>query len=1258
LTEPKTPITNRKTGSATSTGGYANTGVHVGDVNVNTGTPVRTSYLAQVRRIAPSDLLDRDVELFELGAFCTDPATRGCYAWWRAEAWAGKSALMSWFLLNPPPNVRLVSFFITARLASQNDRIAFCDNVIGQLAVILGEPVPQITDATRDPSLLGMLEAVADQCRERGEEFVLIVDGLDEDRGVTTGCDAYSVAALLPVELPAGMRIILTGRPHPPVPDDVPDHHPIRDPRVVRSLSTAPEAKVVRADMMRELKGLLEGGEGERALLGFLTVAGGGLTALDLAELTGKPSWRVEEHLGTVAGRSFTRRGGYWQPELSPEAYLLGHEELQSAAEDLLGDDQLKLYREQLHGWADGYRDRCWPPGTPEYLLRGYFQMLASQGDTERMIRFATDHLRHGRMLDASGGDAAALAEIASTQDAILAAADVDLKAMICLAMHRDYLTDRNVDIPVGLPAVWAILGQPSRAEALTKSISDPSLRCAAYFRVAHAMAEADNMAVVEDCVNQALAIIRTTAEDEQRGELTKSAVDTMVAIGKPDWAKHFVESLGELGAQAALEASLAAHGDTATLSVYLESIVPIDVRATELSQMVGMVLGRAAPGARAPSIPPTIITEWITEARFPASAKIYLAVAAKRMIQDRRPTDALVAADADEAVLAAVALAACTAGYIDAGALLVRVIENPARRVDAVTALAAACVASGDLDGAESLLSVCGGSEYRAEATMSLAAEFAAIGSRDRALALIMQRELLIKELMEEDGHTELKARAAQALAAVEDFGEAERVARSITGANDLARVFTDLAAAVIAKGDYDAARAFATEAETFARMSVTTTTKVRGFTALAQAFATAGDFERAEQIAHTAVAPDGEPSALEHLARYMVIAGHRDRATRIANAFLPLVRDRVLVDLVLAVGGLEDLTWAEHTANSVSSGPARIRALASCARLAGQCGALARAIRIMLTIPDVAVRTEVAVSLLRHAADTGDRETSQRVVDWAKSQATNDSRPTERHHAQLVLAAALAAGGDFAAAEHIANAMPEPDERDRLIVSIIAMAAWRGDREQADRMLRLLTTSAAPEWALEEMITAAIAADDLMRAVKLANTLTDQGLRDHMRVEIAAAGGGELVAEIVAGIHDVEQRGWALAAAADNGVVLPALDQVDVLVREIPDGEARLELLLALVEVMPAAGHVALARHLIRSTPEPEFRGQAWAVLAEYLNSEEATNAVALAARWGRWSDALGTFARLRPSALSDVQAEFFVLNPDNAIGQGLTG
>lgn len=87
--------------------------------------------------------MDRETELAALAAFCT--AESGpTYKWWRAEAWAGKTALLSWFALNPPAGVRIVPFFITARLGAQNDAVAYVDVVLEQLAELVGEGLPPI----------------------------------------------------------------------------------------------------------------------------------------------------------------------------------------------------------------------------------------------------------------------------------------------------------------------------------------------------------------------------------------------------------------------------------------------------------------------------------------------------------------------------------------------------------------------------------------------------------------------------------------------------------------------------------------------------------------------------------------------------------------------------------------------------------------------------------------------------------------------------------------------------------------------------------------------------------------------------------------------------------------------------------------------------------------------------------------------------------------------------------------------------------
>ncbi|SHN37970.1 P-loop domain-containing protein, partial [Actinacidiphila paucisporea] len=494
-------------GHAGEEGGGTSFGYVAGNVTVNrygasaVPRPVRSAYRRQVERIAPPELLGRDAELAELAGFCLDEH-RGPYVWWRAGPWAGKSALLSTFVLNPPGRlaaggVRLVSFFVTARLASQDTREAFTTALTEQLCALLRLDLPAGGDeAAGEAALLDLLASAAEACQSAGGRLVLIVDGLDEDRGVTTGPGAHSIAGLLPGRPPAGMRVIVAGRPNPPVPDDVPDWHPLRDPGIIRLLGDSPRARDLQRLGQSELKRLLTGSPVEQDLLGLLTAARGGLSGPDLRELTGAELVTVEEILHTVAGRTFTRRLAAWAPDGRQQVYLLGHEELHNAAVRYLGQDRLARYRDRLHTWADSYRTPNdglppWPAHTPEYLLTGYPRMLATTGDTDRLAALAIDPARHDRMLDLSGGDTAALTEIKTCQDLLLGCPQPDLYALARLSHHRGQLESRNSRIPTGLPAVWATLGQPNRAEALARALTDPDRRAQALSGVAGAVATA-----------------------------------------------------------------------------------------------------------------------------------------------------------------------------------------------------------------------------------------------------------------------------------------------------------------------------------------------------------------------------------------------------------------------------------------------------------------------------------------------------------------------------------------------------------------------------------------------------------------------------------------------------------------------------------------------------------------------------------------------------------------------------------------------
>ena len=533
-TLPRLRATVQRSGSATGgPGSIVNTGImHLANRPV-----ARSVYLQQVQQIFPFELVSRDAELQELEAFCTRP-DGSSYMWWQGRAWAGKSALMAWFVLHPPAGVRVVSFFVTARFAGQSDRTAFLEVVLEQLAEVAGQPMPDVLTESNQQAWFGqLLQEAAVACEEKKQRLVLLVDGLDEDRGVTTNPDAHSIAALLPAVPPAGVRVIVAGRPL--VPADVPPWHPLRDKEIVRRLRVSPYAQMVRDDAERELDHLLDDRGLGRKLLGLVTVARGGLSQDDLAELSGEPPRTVDRILRSVLGRTFHGRLTRWRIS-APPVFVLAHEELQQAALKSLGRDELAYFLGRLHDWAEQYRQRI------------------TIGDVERMTALACDGARLDRMLDISGGDAAALAEITAVQEFICGQDHPDLAAMLNLAIARDRLSRRNNHIPIGLPTIWVRLGNSARAEALASSITRPDIRAGALAAVAGALAGAGDLDQARQVAQRAEATARSVTEPGVQARALAAVVKALASAGDLGTAEAVAHSITDPNMQARALADMA----------------------------------------------------------------------------------------------------------------------------------------------------------------------------------------------------------------------------------------------------------------------------------------------------------------------------------------------------------------------------------------------------------------------------------------------------------------------------------------------------------------------------------------------------------------------------------------------------------------------------------------------------------------------------------------------------------------------------
>jgi tetratricopeptide (TPR) repeat protein len=154
-------------------------------------------------------------------------------------------------------------------------------------------------------------------------------------------------------------------------------------------------------------------------------------------------------------------------------------------------------------------------------------------------------------MLDITGGDAAALTEVTLTLDLIAAQDDPDLTAALSLARHRDYLADRNSNIPASLPALWATLGQHIRAEALAASITDPDRQAQALTAVVGALTNAGQHQQAAARASQAATVARSITDPDRQAQALAEAAWALAEAGQHERAETVARSITDPDEQA-----------------------------------------------------------------------------------------------------------------------------------------------------------------------------------------------------------------------------------------------------------------------------------------------------------------------------------------------------------------------------------------------------------------------------------------------------------------------------------------------------------------------------------------------------------------------------------------------------------------------------------------------------------------------------------------------------------------------------------
>jgi WD40 repeat protein len=346
------------------------------------------AYWATVREIhgRTPQLLDRGRDLAEISVFAAGAKS---YLWLVGGAWAGKTALMAEVCTAArPPTADVVAYFLSRREADA-DSNRFLAAVVPQLAYLLDvdTPVPSLQE------FRNLWSRAADGASKTGRQLLLVVDGLDED---LRPAGLPSVAALLPAEPGASAHVLVTSRPYPELPGDIPAGHPLRTPAV--ELAQSPNALQL-ADLARqEIYDLLHREDQELTVgvLGTLTAAAGPLAIGDLARLTsdGRPvtaarTLQVRRLVTEKAARALQPVG-----PANDRRYQFAHGSLleQAQADESLSDPE---YRRQIYQWADQWRDAGWPTEagaggpTPVYLLDSYPSTL--KGQPQRLTALTGD---------------------------------------------------------------------------------------------------------------------------------------------------------------------------------------------------------------------------------------------------------------------------------------------------------------------------------------------------------------------------------------------------------------------------------------------------------------------------------------------------------------------------------------------------------------------------------------------------------------------------------------------------------------------------------------------------------------------------------------------------------------------------------------------------------------------------------------------------------------------------------------------------
>jgi tetratricopeptide (TPR) repeat protein len=505
------------------------------------------------RALAPDVLISRESARAALEEFSDSD---GSWRWIQGDTFAGKSALLAWFALHPPPGVDIVACFLRRTVSGENTVEYALSVLADQLAALAGRPghrPPQYVSAAAGELLDELLPAAARACQERDHRLLVLVDGLDE---YETGTAAYALASWLPDQhsLPPGAALLVASRAGVSIDLDV--DHPLYRQR--HRLAASEAATEIRRLAGREIRHALgEPGRLEYSIVGFLAAADGGLTSAELHALlkfSGRTALdaEIKTTLRTTLDRTI-------QPAPDPDGladqvHVFSHDALRTEARDQFAAD-LPVFESHLYAWADQYAALQWPVDTPRYLLLPYPRLLIARAlepanSTElyqqlidRLFTLGMDSRWLRRALERTGNPAVPDYQIVAIQRILLesknrSGLDRDEFAyrLAALALSRRPVTGEQSPVAATVARVWAVLGRIQPALALSAGIDDPRWRSDALIGVAGVLAQAGQTEQAGQAAEQALAAAGLD-DPWARGQQLADVVTVLAQAGRTEQA-------------------------------------------------------------------------------------------------------------------------------------------------------------------------------------------------------------------------------------------------------------------------------------------------------------------------------------------------------------------------------------------------------------------------------------------------------------------------------------------------------------------------------------------------------------------------------------------------------------------------------------------------------------------------------------------------------------------------------------------------